>query len=149
MAAVVVGSVVGYLVRGNVTNKQTIHFSKYAVTSNQLGCKAQASATLFVSMFDNTIEAESGRATDVVALNIDTVAKRISFLTAAAVRNGTMDGDKFVIVHEDDRKISAVHVNDMGGVSAVIVIKESGLAIWTKAADVLFTNAQAYILQCS
>jgi hypothetical protein len=138
----------GYWARGNVPSSQTIPLSKYVAAGSQLGCTAQASATLFADIHENSVEAESGRATDSIALKIDSDAKQVSFLTAAAVRFGATDGDKFVIVYEDDRRISAVHVNNMGGISALIVIKSAGLVIWTKATDTLFASGQAFLLQC-
>lgn len=149
IAIFLAGAAFGYFYVGQVSSRQKIPISRYETTSNQLGCKAKASASIFVKLDGKSIEAESGPGTDSVALRINSGAKQISLLTAAAVKNGVIDGDKFVIVHEDSRRTSAVHVDGNGGIGAIIVIKSEGIAIWTKASDGFLTNAQAFMLECS
>ena len=147
--AFLAGGASGYAVRDNSASRKIIPISMRALVGDQLGCKTQASATLFMNPFDNAIEAESGSGSDSIALKIDSQAKQLSFLTAAAVRFGATEGDQFTIVHEDSRRVSAIHVNEMGSISSIIVVRDKGFAIWTRVADALLSNAQAYVLQCS
>jgi hypothetical protein len=64
--------------------------------------------------------------------------KTLSFLTGAAIKAGVSEGDSFVILQNDDKKLMAAWFSDEV-VSTIVLNKTNGLGIWLKGSPDYFT----------
>jgi hypothetical protein len=148
---VVISAALGgyYYARFNPQVEYEIGSAQVLPTTKDFGCQSPAYASIFTTLEGKSVRAYGGRGADTAAIKVDTENKRMTMITGAGITLGVTKGETYQILQETQSTIVAVHVSPMGAVNALIMQKETGLVMWTKAQDSLVLGGQAVFLKCS
>lgn len=86
--------------------------------------------------------------TDTAGIRFDYPNKKLFLLSGAGLKLGHTGGDEFQILRDDEHWIAAVNVADGVAVNAIVIEKQSGNAVWTKASGLFMLSGQSVFLTC-
>jgi hypothetical protein len=133
-------------------------YTKLAPISDQMGCKAVATATLneefdlgSLNKYGGTLRVIAERGTDTLSLRVDRSAQKLLMLSGAGVRIGTMEPDAMTIIRDDENALVAVQVTPLPSTNVIVVRidRKTGNAVWAKVGDLLGAQiGYVHYLQC-
>jgi hypothetical protein len=148
--SVICAAVAGfYYARYNPEVEFAIGSPQVLPVTKDFGCDSPAYASIFTTLDGKSVRTYGGRGTDTAAIKVDSDNKRMTMVTGAGVKLGVTQGETYPILQETKDTIVAALISPMGAVNALIMQKETGLVMWTKAQDSLVLGGQAIFLKCS
>ena len=122
-----------------------LHYTKFAATSDQWGCKAVAVAMLSEEVefaesnkYGGKLRVIAERGTDTLSLKVDRAARTLLILSGAGVRIGVIEPDEMTIVRNDDSALVAIQTIPLSANVFVLRLdRQTGNAVWGKVGDLL------------
>jgi len=130
-----------------------ISFYPYVSTEKnktEFSCDSVASASISKDLLEDKVAVSSGKGTDKVSIKIEPDGKFVTLLTRAGMEVGATEGEKFLIVEQDDQMVVAIaNLGSLGpNYSTLVLSKKDSQGLWTKASDNLLRYGEVMYLNC-